>query len=603
MFLNESAKKWSNILTEELGVQDKGKLGWMSNYAAFHEVYEGLQTGSVDGGIYATPLNTLGMGNPALPLGVGYNATSGSGIGNTGADFHNPAYKVGSGDSLPMSTLPIALNVAAMTIGLELVPVIQANGPWQMLSYMDFPYAGGKLARFNETALDGKGAGAENKPIYVKISGDRAALRALKALGLAVGTSIAFECGTTGSLADFVGEFMGFSRIDNNVIVKVSYCDDEVGNPDGAADLSIADVFDFYLADGTTSVKVFKTADAVTGHAPTDTSKYIVLSGTANKAAVRPDFVATMTDHLPEFANFFDGSKDPMTRAQNETGVGNTLGARMFTKLVQMGSIEVTGAVTRQQLQDMPLYGVDVIGKVLEAMQNELSQHINKDILSRLFALGVTSAVEVKDAQGADLNLYVSATTGGTYNIPAGKMIGIDGVDHASDFGAIANAHVAGAAENVTTFQRRIMSRVLAASNLIAQVGRRGRANFIVTNTQIVSALQDAANFVIAPMVNNLTQDGSQSLYFAGSLAGLNVYVDPYMDWDDTRVLVGRKGTENDPGVKFMPYILADQVQTVVEGTMAPKLLLNSRYAVVDAGFYPETNYFCFYAHAAESFV
>lgn len=602
MFLTESAKKWSNIITEELGVQDKGKLNWMANYAAFHEIFEGLQSEpTADAGIYATPLNTLGMGNPALPLGVGYNATSGSGIGNTGADFHNPGYKVGSGDSLPMSTLPIALNVAAMTIALELVPVIQSNGPWYMLSYMDFPYAGGKLARFNETAMDGKGPGAHNKPIYVKVSGDRLAIRSIKdtvkAGTLRAGDRVAFEAED----AFLVGKFMGFSRIDNNLIVEVVYVDEQLGSADGSSDLSIADVFDTYKADGTNSVKFYALdeSDAQKG-------EEFVISGEENTAIVRPDFVATMTDHIPEFANFFDGSKNLMTRAQNETGVGNTIGARMYSKLVQMGSVEVTGAVTRQQLQDMPLYGVDVIGKVLEAMQNELSQHINKDILDRLFKLGVTNAAEIREAQGADLNLYLSAEPGTTHTIPAGIMIGVDEEDKATVFGTdgvLKNAHIASAAENITTFQRRIMSRVLAASNLIAQVGRRGRANWIVTNTQIVSALQDAANFVVAPMANTLVQDGSQSLYFAGSLAGLNIYVDPYMEWEDTRILIGKKGDGNCPGVIFMPYILADSVQTVVEGTMAPKLLLNSRYAVVDAGMYPQNSYYCIYVHSDETFV
>ena len=95
-------------------------------------------------------------------------------------------------------------------------------------------------------------------------------------------------------------------------------------------------------------------------------------------------------------------------------------------------------------------------------------------------------------------------------------------------------------------------------------------------------------------MVNNLTQDGSESLYFAGSVAGLNLYVDPFMTWDDCRVCVGRKGDGKTPGVVFMPYILADTVQTIVEGTMAPKLLVNSRFAIVDAGFYPEQNYLTF---------
>lgn len=53
----------------------------------------------MDGGIYSTPLNTLGMGNPMMPTGVGFNGSSnGSGIGNTAGDFHSPNYKVGSGD-------------------------------------------------------------------------------------------------------------------------------------------------------------------------------------------------------------------------------------------------------------------------------------------------------------------------------------------------------------------------------------------------------------------------------------------------------------------------------------------------------------------------
>ena len=39
-----------------------------------------------------------------------------------------------------------------------------------MLSYMDFPYAGGKMGLANETSFNGRGDGAANKPIYVKIN-------------------------------------------------------------------------------------------------------------------------------------------------------------------------------------------------------------------------------------------------------------------------------------------------------------------------------------------------------------------------------------------------------------------------------------------------
>jgi hypothetical protein len=101
-------------------------------------------------------------------------------------------------------------------------------------------------------------------------------------------------------------------------------------------------------------------------------------------------------------------------------------------------------------------------------------------------------------------------------------------------------------------------------------------------------------------MANTIAQDGSQSLYLAGTVAGLKIYVDPYMNWEDTRVLVGRKGDANSPGLVFMPYILADQVSITAEGTMAPKMLINSRFAIAEIGFFPESMYFAFVVHTPE---
>ena len=484
MFLTEQngAQMWSKMLKENFDVKDNEKLNWVSQYAAIHEIHEsalGVNAGhagsQVPGSgvnpLYATPLNTIGMGNPYAPQNVNTMSTAPHADGNLWNQ------QAGSGD-IPVSTLPMALNIALMTIGLELVPVVPAKGPWVMLSYMDFPYAGGKLGRVNETAFDGKGENGENKPIYVKI---------------------------------------------------------------------------------------------------------------------RPDFVQTSVDLVDGFANFATGKKEAMTRAQNETGTGNVIGLRLFSKWVQVGSYEVTGTVTRQQLQDLPLYGVDAVGKVMEQLQNEITQHINQRILERVFALGVTNAAQQKVYQGVDLNLWMG-TTNKKLNemIAKDKYVDIYGVDQATDAWTVANSEVNTSAENLATRQRRIASRVLAAANLIQTVGRRGRATWIVTNTMIATALQDVSGYVVAPMVNNMAQDGSQNLYLGGTLAGLKVYVDPYMNWDDCRICVGRKGDANSPGVVFMPYILADSVSITAEGTMAPKMLVNSRFAIAEIGFYPETQYYTF---------
>jgi hypothetical protein len=145
--------------------------------------------------------------------------------------------------------------------------------------------------------------------------------------------------------------------------------------------------------------------------------------------------------------------------------------------------------------------------------------------------------------------------------------------------------------ENQYTVQRRILSKILAAGNVVAQRGRRGPANFIVTNLQIAAAIQDNAQFTAAPLTNAINQNNG-SLYPVGTIAGMTLYVDPNMRYSDTRVLVGRKGADEEPGLKFMPYMMAESLQTIAEGTMSPKIAVKSRFALVEAGQLPQTQYY-----------
>ena len=571
------AVTWEKMLKENFNVNDQEKLNWVSQYAAIHEIHEsqlGINGGNVAvstahpgvGPIYTTPLNTLGMGNPTAPSQLDPMSTAPYNAANPTGSFWGQT--PGSGD-IPVSTLPMALNIALLTIGLELVPVIPSKGPWAMLTYMDFPYAGGKLGRVNETSFDGKGEGNENKPIYIKIKGLTLEQIAEIRTAMEAATN-PVKADDTVTVGGFSGKFIALGRMDACPLVKVVSC--------SAANKSIREEF-----DAATSVVIG--------------SKTITLAAaTATAAAqkVEADFVQTSVDLVDGFANFFDGGKNPMTRAQNETGTGNVIGLRLFSKWIQMGSYEVTGTVTRQQLQDLPLYGVDAVSKVMEALQNEITQHINQRILERVFALGVTNAVQQKARQGVDLNLWM----GKSGDVPfatayAGvpHFTDIYGHDHKATWGNVKNAEVNTSAENLATRQRRIMSKVLAAANLIQLVGRRGRPTWIVTNGQVATALQDVSGYVVAPMLNTMSQANTQNLYHAGTVAGLQVYVDPYMDWNDTRICIGRKGDGNSPGVIFMPYILADTVSITAEGTMAPKMLVNSRYTIAEAGFYTELQY------------
>ena len=83
----------------------------------------------------------------------------------------------------------------------------------------------------------------------------------------------------------------------------------------------------------------------------------------------------------------------------------------------------------------------------------------------------------------------------------------------------------------------------------------------------------------------------------------MTVYVDPMMKYDDTRVLVGRKGEKDEPGLNFCPYIMAESVRMIAEGTAAPKVVIKSRYALVETGFWPETQYLTFFVLTNEGMI
>ena len=101
---------------------------------------------------------------------------------------------------------------------------------------------------------------------------------------------------------------------------------------------------------------------------------------------------------------------------------------------------------------------------------------------------------------------------------------------------------------------------------------------------------EPAPIYAFSPIANTFSQSNG-SLYPLGTIGGMTLYVDPNMLYTDTRVLVGRKGAADEPGSIFCPYLMAESVKLITEGTGAPKVIIKSRYALVDAGFHPETQY------------
>lgn len=564
--LNQSEiyETWSPIIESKTGMTDRTKVEWLSKYCHFHSLNESA-------GAY----NTLGAVNGMGQITPPGNYTGGAAGGGVGGFYYNNTYNagtpyVGSGDKFP-SLLPLAIQVAAKTVGFDIVPVIPMSGPTGVLSYLDYVYAGGTLAG---TSADAASNYTANTPDVIKVPTTNASP---VNLSLTVGgTYVIFVTGDTSAVA--TGVFVGESRIDGFPI--------------------------FRITSMTSGKSILNAVGANSEIRETNTSGTVVAYSAGNASLVK-----TLEDHIQGFSGagtdntndwqgpYVDGTSnyDPMSRGKGETSYYKSLGLSTFTKFVEAGTFQVAASVTTEQIQDLnKQFGIDVVSMIENALVNEVSQAINKHILSRGFALGWSNHSQFLTTESTNLNLNLVIGGTATYSVP--NYVGKNG----QSLGQSAPGAVAGPAtntfENLSTIQRRLYSRVLAAANVVANRGRRGPANFIVTNSQIASALQDISQFTFAPFTNTLTQNNG-TLYPVGSLAGMTVYVDQNMSFGDTRILVGRKGADDEPGMKFMPYMMAESIQTISEGTMSPKIAVKSRYSLVEAGHHPETMYFTFHVN------
>lgn len=576
---NEIYDTWSPIIESKTGMTERTKVEWLSKYCHFHSLNESA-------GAYNTLGAMNGMGGIAPPTNfAGGIAGAGAGNGSGPAGFYfNNTYDagrpfVGSGDKFP-SLLPLAIQVAAKTVGFDIVPVIPMSGPTGVLSYLDYVYAGGTLAG---TSADSSTNFVANSPDMIKVP---IAVASPVFGTLVVGTFyIIAVTGATVATDSAKAKFVGLSRIDGFPIFQITAL---------TAGDSIASV-----VTANSEIREAQSQD--------DDQIMTVSGGVLAFSGGNASLVKTLEDHIQGFSGagpnntdnfqgpYVDGTQnyDPMSRGIGETNYYKSLGLSTFTKFVEAGTFQVAASVTTEQIQDLnKQFGIDVVSMIENALVNEVSQAINKHILSRGFALGWSNHSQflLTEKTNLNLNLVIGGAAGG-YNVP--NFIGKAG----ASLGATAPGSVAGPTantfENLATIQRRLYSRILAAANVVANRGRRGPANFIVTNSQIASALQDISQFTFAPFTNTLTQNNG-TLYPVGSLAGMTVYVDQNMSFGDTRVLVGRKGADDEPGMKFMPYMMAESIQTISEGTMSPKIAVKSRYALVEAGFHPETMYLCF---------
>lgn len=555
---SKAEKKWSPIL-EALHVTDPDKRSWISEYAELHQINENVS--------YSTLGNIYGMGavTAAQP-----STTPGQVWGGNG--------QPGSGD-IGQNLLPISMKIAAQTIGLDLVAVKPAASPKIDLLFVDI--------RYDDSSKNGEDP--NDRPLVFKLNSTvsgtidtiktniYAQMKELKISELVGGidkrmfvpvSGLSFSPATIDnstiknfnpSTANLNGwfEFLGFSRIDGLPMFRIFRQAWEGGQQ-----------YNYKNDDKNTIPSTVVGAIATILNSG---GTFITISGTSTASAsltgLTLELISVMEDHLPGFSagwNLFKG----MSRQQDEQTYPGQIGPNVFTKSIQVGDIEITSALKRTEIEDIKAStGMDIVQKLESVLINELSQVISKEIVESVKNL-------------AEMNRV-------SHTVP--KVAGVSKFDFDVDTYMVAGTAPGG--ETTHSLQRKLVSKVNNASNYIANEGRVGPAQYIITNGNIASILQDVSSYIINPPVGGANLNTNGQLYPVGKVNNMTLYVDPYMRWDDNRLFLGRKNSADQPGLLFLPYLMAQSISLISEATWAPRMLIRSRYAVADVGFFPEKQF------------
>ena len=572
----KALKKWSPVL-ENMGVAGEDRLDWMSEYAEFHSMNENAYVNA----------SLAGMGSVLSP---NPSSLSGNTLGISSTTANANGGSIGSGD-LGQNLLPVAMKIAAQTIGLDLVAVKPSPGPKLDLLYIDFQYDDIDTTQAAPLVFKVAAGSAESTTtdsvvaarirtslsafgITETVGGLRftnnsgTSVRVYTAISQAGETNISSGIDsqkmTTTAPTTFTGvvEFLGFSRIDGLPIFKAFRQANAVGNS-SASPFVAPNSF-------TAALNTFGAAVVISSTASGGIQR---LTGLTCSATTTVSLVSALEDHLPGFSTNFtansNGGQYPMSRSEDDLSYAGVIGPKVSTKSIAVGTIEVSSALRRTEIEDIKANtGMDIVQKMESILVNELSQTISKQIVAKVFEMG-------------DLNRTSAPAVGSTYssNISGQTIFDLDTLYTQTQVGG----------ETTHAVQRKLITKMVHASNYIATEGRVGPAQFAVTNGGLAAALMDIAGYTINPTKSKI--NGSGQLYPVGQIGDIQIYVDPYMKYNDNRIVIGRKNNPDQPGIIFVPYLMAQSISIISEATFAPRMLLRSRYAVAEVGWYPQKQY------------
>jgi len=222
---------------------------------------------------------------------------------------------------------------------------------------------------------------------------------------------------------------------------------------------------------------------------------------------------------------------------------------------VKAGTRAIKTSYTIELQQDLAaVHGQDIETLMMEGLQYELQQELDRELLIRMRSAAINTALG--GAAPFTIDVTPSATGNGS-NIIAG-----DGRWSQEKFANVANA-------------------IIAAANFLRRTTRLGPGNFAIVSQDVATALQSLNSGIFT--ANTADVDGTVMGIKVGTIHGtkIDVYVDTFAA--NSYALVGYKGQKpGHAGIVYMPYIPLLVQKTVGSEDASPRIILKTRYAILD---------------------
>lgn len=225
---------------------------------------------------------------------------------------------------------------------------------------------------------------------------------------------------------------------------------------------------------------------------------------------------------------------------------------KVVSGAIRVGTKAIKSHYTLELQQDMAAaHGQDVEALLLEGLQFEIQQEIDREILAAMVSVAQNPMFGGEKAILVDLSK---------------------------------NAHFQDGRWVAERIAGGIVNTIIAVARKISLTTRMGSGNFAICSPSIVAAISTLNSGIYIPTylgTDAAVQPGG-GVSDAGSLLNgqIKLYQDIY-SWQDY-ALVGYKGPrQGESGIIFMPYIPYIFCKTAGQEDGSPRLIVKSRYAIV----------------------